>query len=436
MKLNISKLLLASSAILSLAACEKESNFSVPQEGQLNCRSITVDYINSNLQTRVGGVDPADFTVDFVNDKGETVKSYLYAQMPEIVMLPVGEYSVKASYGENPVQAWDAPYYLGESASNFTIKAGEITDDVAPVECKLCNIRIKVNVTDNGLGILGDDASVVVKVGDSGELTYDNTKKDSYGYFRHVQGSQTIVATFSGTVNGSYVRGVTQTFDDAAAGNSYTINFTVSKPDNVEPGDIVISGGDSGSGIDVDATISVKDENLVVDPNEPDDDIIDPTDRPAEDPGTGEEPGGDQPGGDDPSPVVNGPKIGNTSPGLVFGGSVDMATITECYFDVLSNVGITAFTIHIDSNSLTPEELSGVGLAADIDLINPGELAEPLSGLGFPVGDDVKDQKSCHFDISGFLNLLAVLGPGEHRFYLTVTDAEGTLETYFGLIQK
>lgn len=435
---NINKLLLASSAVLVLAACEKESNFFMTQEGQLNCRSLTVDYINSNLQTRVGGVDPADFTVNFINDKGETVKSYLYAQMPEIVILPVGEYSVEASYGTNPVQSWDAPYYLGKSASTFTIKAGEITDNVDPIECELSNIRIKVNIDDNGLGILGDDAYVEVKVGDSGELRYDNSKTDTYGYFRYVEGSQTIAATFYGTVDGKEVSGITQTFSDAKAGNSYTINFIVTKPDNVEPGEIVVGGGESGSGIDIDTTMTVKDENTVVDPNEPDDELIVPTDRPTEDPGT-EPGGGEQPGGDEPLPVANGPKIIIVSEGLelnkkchvdnlIIGYDENDEPIYSVAFNVESEAigGISEFKIVIDSSTLTPDELEGVELSDKLDLVNPGELKDALEGLGFPTGNNVAGQSMCEFDISQFIPLLNMLGSGVHSFNLTISDANGT----------
>lgn len=452
---NIYSILAASLALSVLSGCEKETFFNGNAgEGQLDCRSLSVDYINSGRQTRAG-VNIGDFTVDFVNSDNVSVKSCLYSELPEVVALPVGTYTIKASYGDNPIAEWEAPYYLGASGSSFEIKAGEVTADVAPVECELSNIKIMVNIDDLGLGVIGDDAKVVVYAGDAdnGRLVFDKTTNSKAGYFRYIEGSNTIIATFSGTVDGVYVEGQSRGYSDASAGNSYIINFTITKPDELGTGGVVI-GDEDNDGIFVDASISITDENYVVDPDDgssDDNNIIDDM-RPVEDPlpdtpgsgnnpgtepGTGEQPGGDQPGsGEDPAPSAGGPRIENTSPGLVFDGSVDMATIDACYFDVVSNTGITAFTIHIDSNSLTPGELAGVGLAADMDLINPGELEDPLSNLGFPVGASVLNQPSCHFDISTFLGLLSVLGPGEHKFYLTVTDAEGTLETYFGLIQR
>lgn len=443
MKLNIYSFLCATSAVMVLAGCEKESGFLFNDgEGQLNCRSLTVDYINSGRQVRAGGIDTGDFTVNFVNADNVVVKNYLYSEMPEVVALPVGEYTINAQYGDNPVSEWEAPYYFGESKSSFSIKAGEITDDVDPVECSLSNIKISVNIDDMGLGILGEDAKVVVRAGNKGELTFDKSKQGVAGYFRYVANSNSITATFSGTVDGVYIEGVTKAYDNANAGNAYTINFTVSKPDNAEPGDIQVGDGDN-TGIDIDATIAIQDENKVIDPNEPDDNILIDDMRPTQDPdnngdnqGGNQGSGNDNQGGNQSGDDNKGPKVQGLSDGLVLNGSVDIDSISEFAFDVVSNTGITAFNIHIESNSLSPEELAGVGLAADIDLINPGALGEPLSGLGFPVGDQVENQKSCHFDITMFLNLLAALGPDEHKFHLTVTDAEGTTECYIGLIQK
>ena len=80
--------------------------------------------------------------------------------------------------------------------------------------------------------------------------------------------------------------------------------------------------------------------------------------------------------------------------------------------------------MQIDSEKLSPEELAGVGLAAKLDLVNPGSLEGALSGLGFPV--NVGGMKNVSFNITGFLPMLNALGEGTHNFILTVTDANGT----------
>lgn len=425
MKYNIYSIMAAATAITALAGCEKESNFLFNEgEGQLNTGSLSVDYINSGRETRAG-VNVEDFTVNFINtdsQNNEIIKSYKYSEMPEVVALPQGNYKAEAVYGDDPISEWESPYYLGNS--EFDIKAGKITDDVPAVECELSNIRVKVNITDLGLGLLANDAKVVVEAGKSGSLTYDRTESRA-GYFRY-DGSNTIIATFSGTVDGVYIDNVERTYSNAEAGNAYTINFTVNKPDNLEPGDIIIGDGTTG-GITIDATIAIQDQNVVIDPNEPDDNILVDDMRPVEDPVTPPDNPDDNP--DDPTPpVAQGPQITNLAPGIVLNQCCTIIPESEVYFTIESETGLTGFTIQIESDKLTPTELEGVGLAANLDLINPGVLEDPLTGLGFLDGTSMEGAKTKEFSITGFVPMLFALGSGEHKFHLTITDESGTTQ--------
>lgn len=431
MKINKIYSTIALAAVLGLTACEKESSFLFNEgEGQLNCETLSVDYINSGREVRAGGVNVNDFDVNFVkveNGVETTVKSYSYGEMPQVVSLPKGNYKAVASYGDNPIAAWESPYYLGNTS--FVIKEGEITNDVDPVECQLSNIRISVNIDDLGLGLLGPDVKVVVTAGNEGMLTYTESTNHTPGYFRYINGSQTIVASFSGTVDGVYVDNVRRYYDNANAGNAYGVTFTVTKPDNVEPGNINITDG----GIQIDATITVVDQNQVVKPGEQEE-ILEDDMRPEEEPQIPENPENpDDPGtepdpGTDPEPVVKGPKIIATAPGLKLNQRYELVSseATPVSFKVTSETGISEFKIIIESNKLTPDELKGVGLTDELDLINPGTYAEALTGLGFKNGDEVLGKKECSFDISNFVPLLMALGTGEHKFIITVGDSEGT----------
>jgi hypothetical protein len=50
--------------------------------------------------------------------------------------------------------------------------------------------------------------------------------------------------------------------------------------------------------------------------------------------------------------------------------------------------------------------------------------------MGFPVGDKVVDQTEIPFDITGFMEILGIVGAGElHKFIITVTDNDGNVET-------
>lgn len=415
MRHTIYKGIVSAAAILSLAACEKENSFVFDTEnGQLDCKSLDVDYIND--QTRAAGISVNDFTINFINTAtSEIVRTFKYSAMPELVTLPVGNYKVAASFGDNPVADWDAPFYFGNS--DFSIKVGEITDNVDPVECTLSNIRVSVNIDDLGLGIVDDDWKVIVRAGKEGELEFNNSKAGKHGYFRYVEGSNTITATFSGTVDGESIEGKTYTFNDAAAGNAYGINFNINRPNNVDPGDITINDD-----ITIDATITIKDVTQTVNPDEQEDKPLVDDMRPVDGSTTT-----DPEPGTDPEPTVKGPVITPTSEGLILNEPYTIGDNPACAFTVTSEKGIQELTIDIVSDKLTPQELESTGLSDHLDLVNPGSFADTLTGLGFPNGEAVKGQNSVNLEISSmFLGLLSALGPGDHKFNLTVTDADGT----------
>lgn len=111
---------------------------------------------------------------------------------------------------------------------------------------------------------------------------------------------------------------------------------------------------------------------------------------------------------------------------------------------VTAPAGIKSFLVRIDSDTLTPQELAGVGLCDNINLINPeqsvdstGKLEEDkkseiggvLQGFGFPIGNEVLNQSEVKFSITNFLPLLSFTGNGTHRFIMTVIDNNDNSET-------
>lgn len=277
MRHYIFSIMAASAALLALSACEKESAFGITEEmGMLNCESLNVGYANGTptRATEANGVSISDFTVDIIKS-GETTpyKSYLYSEMPAVVTLPVGTYKVQAHYGEEKDKEWNNPCYFGE-ISDVEIKAGEITSTPYKIECGLSNIKISVKVDDLGLGLV-QDYNVTLRVGES-DLIYDKSKAGQSAYFRYVEGSSSITAEFTGTVDGNETPApIVITYNNAAPGNSYIVNFTVTKPDNGKPGGI----GFGDTSLNVDSSIDVDDTTHTANPDQPNEDVKDDPDR-------------------------------------------------------------------------------------------------------------------------------------------------------------
>ena len=103
-----------------------------------------------------------------------------------------------------------------------------------------------------------------------------------------------------------------------------------------------------------------------------------------------------------------------------------------CMIRITAPLAIQDFEIEIVSATLNAQELQAVGLAAKFSLVNSTEMFTSLSGLGFPVGDEVYNQTLISEDqlnITSFLGILGMLGAGDHDFVMTVTDMEGNATT-------
>ena len=412
-------IVLGSALLLGVQSCHDEKQFENKTDGvgRVLTSGLKVELKSSTRAVNLPAV--ADFTVDFINQDGKAEESYTYSRMPEIVSLPVGNYTVRAYYGENKPAEFDNPYYLGESAS-FSVTTGHVTEVNDPVVCSLANVMVTINFDVNLVAVMSADTEVKVQMGyDGAELIFTKDENRS-GYFAYVEGSPTLVAIFKGTVEGKVVE-ESKTYTDVKPGNHYVVTFKHHSPSTSDPGGIDIDGQDTP--VQIDANVQIDDltdaEGGHLVPDEP---MLDDTQRPNEDPDDPENP-------DDPNTPVtpgNGPTISGGDD-IPLGVPVEVIDGMECVLTITSEAegGITGFIVDIDSNTLTPDELEGVGLAAHLDLVNPGDLAEGLSGLGFPVGDEVVGKTEVKFVLNDFLPLLGALGEGTHKFKLTVTDANG-----------
>lgn len=96
---------------------------------------------------------------------------------------------------------------------------------------------------------------------------------------------------------------------------------------------------------------------------------------------------------------------------------------------VTAPAGIETFGIKITSPALSDMLLGAVGLASEMDLVNPATeaMAGALKDFGFPVGEDVAGKETLSFDISTLVPLIKLLpatASADHVFELTVGDAK------------
>lgn len=369
-------------------SCDSEewnSEELLKSEGQLSLKSLSVDIDTAVKEVKRSGnesstLDLSDYIINIIDRQTQAVvNTWKYSEMPEIVTLNVGEYTLDVkSHNLEPAQ-WDAPYYWG--SKNFSIRKNEITD-LGVIICSLSNVMVSVRYSDALYQALGEDVKVTISIGEKGTLDYTRDEARA-GYFELPAMSSTIVAEFSGSVNGKYTT-LRRVFTEIAVGQHHIITFS-------------LNSGSVNPSIIIDADISYEDITIDI-------------------PGTEDPEQGERP------EENNAPTITSETLDLENANIITESIIAKV--DINAPLGVKNFVVDIISEQLTPEMLQDVALASSFDLAYPGDLAEALTELGFPTGDAVISQTYLAFDITDFMQLL-IFFPGQHQFRLTITDMGG-----------
>ena len=472
MKNIINILLISLLALFTLNSCDDPV---YPQfangEGKLSTATLKVSVLTDPevKVDRSNDEDVSTYTVNIIQKStSNIVNTWKYSEMPEIITLPVGDYKVEVFNAAVKDAEWDAPYYY--ASKDFSIVKNEITE-IGTITCKLANVKVTIKYTDELKALIGEgkDVKVNVAIGELGSLDFGYGETRS-GFFRYVPTSTTLVATFSGTVDGFFMSEF-KVLEDIAAGQHRIITFGVKQaPDpEQEYGMIGTSGLVLNAKVTrIDLTINVPAGEEPIDP----DDMLSVGSKNVKVTATNSWiASSDQmwctlsatSGAKGTNDVtINATEnssdqartakvtfvMGNISQVVTVTqaakGSATSPTITSSTLnldavnpitdgmvakvDIIAPNGIAHLNVTIESPSLTPDDLKDVGLSDKFDLAYPGEFSEPLSSLGFPTGDKVINQKSLVFDITPFMGLLGQF-PGEHHFIIKVEDNNGETVT-------
>lgn len=414
-------------------------------EGRLNTQSILAEVntvedekededVTKKVTSR-SSIDLSPFLVDVVRTSDNAnVASWTYATMPQLPTFAVGSYEVQVRSRVLKDAEWSAPYYLG--SQTFDIRNGEVTD-VGPIVCKLANVRVTIDYGPKLLEATGGEGFTITVTSTPGVYLQYTGKETRSGYFAY-NGQTTMVARFQGRVNG-VDEDFSHVLENIAPGQHRKLTFRLNYNPNT-PDDEV--GTVDGQGIVVScSTKTVSVDGSVIQ----EEDIQESGDRPNQE----EKPKPDDPQpGDEDKITFTSETLANDDNGNVLDDTPNNADDfgegkKEAKIHIHSEAPIASFKVKIDSETLTADVLSGVGLAPEFDLADPivktddGEkkdLTEGLKGLKFPVGDEVKGATDLDFDITEFVPLTMIYGAANHRFILTVTDNAGNSKTLTLLI--
>lgn len=420
--LNFGSLLL----ILALVwgGCGKDPKMEKPDEDAANR-----GYFSLNIGGVVGSFEvitkaddpnkpnPNDFNVRVF---GQTLRgtSYdttwaKYSDMPAVVSIPAGNYTIEAFNGEQKI-GFNTPYYYGKRDLNVGIQ--EVVE--AEIVCQLACVKVSVEFTPLFLSNVKNGICLIRSLTD--EFFLEVGEKDHLvpGYVP-VPSDGKLIVTVSGTYveDGSLVN-FTSTMPDVEARQWHQISLSVNTAGGIE---------NNGSLVKVDYTVDEKEFGVMVPGG---DDVIDNN--------------GDQGSWEDDPNVPDTP-VAPVDPGkdaIVIAGvgfDIDQELTVSAgdegvQVDVQMDVekGIDKLEVAIVSPALTEDALGSIGLGASFDVANPSEeVKSMLIELGLlQEGNDIKGKTSHVFSVGSFMPLLGMLDYGVgniHRFKLTVTDGAGNV---------
>ena len=419
--------------LFTFSAChsEKMETGATDVTGQLSLASMKMEVdlkVDTVYPQSRAGVDVSNFLLTIKNSQGEQVEQYTYSEMPEIISLPVGTYTVVASSAEAATNGFDVPFYTG-STEQFTIKENELTE-VSALTCRLANVMISVEYDEELRKLMGEDVVTTVTIK---ENTQDMIKE----YSLDIPSSETRKAyliapasvspmdiTLKGTIDGEFVTEVNRV-DKVQAGQYNIIKYTLSP---VDDGNNSV-GGNLNIAINVDSSMTSSDETVGVNPGEEPgiDDF--PTDG-GEEPGDGDgDSDGDGEGGITSDISITGKDLGE-SPFFDIDQTQTITGATTLIVGIEAPAGIQNLKVTISSDD---EDFRAIGEGlGEFDLAHSDSMNEDAQAmlpiLGLPIDDAVLNQTNLDFNISKFTSMLAGF-KGTHTFKITVTDNQGKTES-------
>lgn len=347
-------------------------------------------------ETKAGtDVNIEDFHVSIYDEQGELAvyfDTYTALKAEPQVLLPIGSYKIVGAWGEKREAAFDAPYF--EGSKKCEIRKEEVTK--SEVLAEIQNVRVNLALSDDFLKNYKDDYSITLTNG-KGVLTLNKNEKRTAYFLPGTTLKYTIKAT---TLAGkeAMLSGILQNESGSVSpGDLFTIKVTSvpevpdkpTDPDNPDPSD----PNQTEISLKVEVTLTTREIEIVV-----------PTT-----PTTPEEP-------ENPTETIaivgSGFNIDETQSFTVEGAKSAVLDIALGATSGMEKVVVKIISQELE-NILKDEN--------PFDLITPSAaMKDILDGIGLLRPS--KGEKAFSFKIGPFMQLLGV---GEHKFQVTITDKDG-----------
>lgn len=397
-------------SILFFYSCHMESMEDiVNSKGNLSLSSMKVGvnldvdvvYLESRAESEI---DLSNYIVTIYDKYSQQAGQWVYSEMPEIVSLAVGTYTVEVKSATEPSNGFDVPYYKGTATCE--VKENQVTEG-PEISCKLANMLFTVEYDESFQDKISEDVVTTITIGENSLQIPASESRKAY-LIASSSETASMEVSLKGTIDGEMID-YNERFDNVKIGVHNIIKYQFIP---VSDGSESESGGAFNISIAIDSSLTGSDESVSV--------------NPGPEPGIDDFPTGGDEGGD--SPTIVGTNFNGDSFDIsndVLEVPVNMESPLPLQVTLSAANGIAHVYVTIDSETLTEDILTAVNLAASFDLAEPGELEAGLNGLGFPTGAAVVGQTEILFDVTNFTPLLGLYGTASHNFIIRLVDQQG-----------
>ena len=374
----------------------------------LQLQVSTDDTFVDKIVKSAASVDINTFNVEIVKKDGKFSNTWLYGELPSLVELSVGEYTVTVSSPESSKVNWESPVYGG--SMDFAILDGVVTP--LDVVCTLQNMKNSVYCSENLVRSL---STFEVKVANAdGFLIWSSEEVGVYS--QSAEGVKTIKkepvkqAYFSVNPLNINISGY-RSLDGTSANLVYEIKKVEARDHHILYVDAYVTG-QAQMTLSIDSSVNETYTDVVMPGIDPDDSNIDDDIEV----GWGEVEEEEQPeAGTLEAPSLEWPANPDYAKmDIVEGMNVELM--------VYAPAKIKEFIVRVSDNFLPAIQMLVPGVEY-LDLIND-EATKAELGTMLPVGDQLLGQTEVQFSLSTLVPLIAAVGTqGEdYVFTLEVTD--------------
>ena len=351
------------------------------------------------LSTDSQALDVEAFSIDILDASGMTVAHYdTYADLRDEggLLLLAGDYTVRASLGDDVNAGFDQPYYAGSTVC--TITEQEVAKVVA--NCTLSNKKMTFRCSERFLEQFDNDYAIVVD-NNVGALTTNRTE----GRTAYLKNTGVLQFTLYATLRDGG-RPLTYHYDLSKSGEVQEHNNVLVDLDLIDTPD---EEPDEPSDPDDKVDVSLIEKEFII---EIPSDFVDAGDGGNDTPSTPDDGDDDKPA----APSITGDAELNLNQPIEISGAGNRTVRV-----LISTPGkLASLKVKITS-SVLEALLPAVGLSSEFDVCDES-LKETLAQLGLSA---TVGATSTVFDISEFMPMIAMLQGGDYLFTVTATDQAG-----------